>query len=663
MLKKPILLFITFFIYAFVYAQQVRSDYDIRFDKIVKHLEAHEYYDAIPEIDYFLILFPNDRYMYGNRGIAKLALNDYIGAKEDFLQSKKLGENNNNLINFMTSKSLLVNMMTKGYMDSDSLLEENGFRPVFGLKDSLQGALRPERNCYDIYYYDLTVKILPETKSIEGCNLIYFKTIESTHKIQIDLADNFEIQAISWKDKELKYSRVYNAIFVEFDQDLPLNENQVLTVKYSGIPRVAPSPPWNGGFVWEKTHGDWWIGVACEHLGASSWWPCKDHLSEKPDSMSINIQVPTGYQAIANGNLRSAKPVDINYTSFEWFVSYPINSYGVTFYMGKFVDFNEVFTNANGSYNIDYYVLPNHLKKAKKYYSQTKEIVKVYEKLFGEYPYKADGMAMVEAPYSGMEHQSAIAIGDEYGSKKRRNYENTDYDYLIVHETAHEWWGNTVTMGDMADAWISEGFATYSEHLFMEEKFGYPEYVSASASTMENIYNIWPLVGVRNVNDNTFIGGDIYHKGAAMLNNLRCIIDNDSLFFSLIKSFYNEYKFKISTSIDFVTFVNGYTGKDYTDFFNKFLYDTNPPVLEYSFNLANGTLIFSFRWIGVGHNFVMPFSITLNGKENRRLVATSKYQTVQFGDVSSFYLPSEKKFEKDQITKNSFTYFWTSWKH
>lgn len=663
LMKKLVLLIIAFFSYNSIYSQQARSDYNSRYYNIIKHLEAKEYYDAIPEMDYFLMLYPNDRGMYHDRGIAKLSLNDYIGAKADFIQAKNLGEKNDNLINFMTSKSLLVNLLTKDYIDSDSLSEANGFKPVFGLKDSLQGALRPERTCYDIYFYNLTVKILPEKKSIEGSNQIHFKANQNTNRIQVDLSDNFEINSIRWHGRELKYTRVYNAIFINFNENLPIGENQILTVTYSGVPRVAPSPPWNGGFVWEKTRGDWWIGVACEHLGASSWWPCKDHLSEKPDSMSINIQVPSGYQAIANGNLRSTKPAGNNYTNFEWFVSYPINSYGVTFYMGKFVDFNEVFTNINGSYNIDYYVLPNHLKKAKKYYNQTKDIVKVYEKLYGEYPFKKDGIAMVEAPFAGMEHQSAIAIGDEYGSRKRRDYENTDYDYLIVHETAHEWWGNTVTMGDMADAWISEGFATYSEHLFIEEKLGYPEYISASASTMKLIFNIWPMVGIRDVNDNTFIGGDIYNKGAAMLNNLRCIMNNDSTFFALIKSFYNQYKFKIVTSNDFVKFVNNYTGKDYTDFFNKFLYGTNPPVLQYSFKLNNDKLLFSFRWIDVGNNFTMPFSITINNKENLRLDGSAKYQTVEIANVKSFYLPSEQRFDKNQIIKNSFTYYWTSWKH
>lgn len=663
-MKKTLVLLFLFILYKSVYSQEYSQDV-YQFRKSIKaKFEKYEFYDAIREMDSYLIKYPRAGAIYSDRAVAKLYLNDLIAASQDLVSSYKLSYHGRDLlVKRYASKDFLVNLLTKNYLEEGALNAENGFMPVFGLKDSLQGSLRPERTCFDIWFYDLTVKILPETKSIEGCNQIYFRTTQITNKIQIDLADKFRINSITWKGKELKYTRIFNAIFISFDENLSANENEMITIRYAGIPRVAPSPPWNGGFVWKKKRGHWWVGVACEHLGASSWWPCKDHLTEKPDSMRINIQVPAGYQAISNGNLRSMHPIDKTYNNFEWFVSYPINSYGVTFYMGKFVNFNEVFTNPNGSYNIDYYVLPHHLKKAKKYYNQTKDIVRVYEKLFGEYPYKKDGMAMVEAPYAGMEHQSAIAIGDEYGKYDRRGYENTDYDYLVVHETAHEWWGNTVTMGDMADAWISEGFATYAEYLFMEERFGYEAYLTACSKNMLYIVNIWPIVGPRDVNDNSFIGNDIYHKGATMLNNLRCIIDNDSLFFALIKSFYNQYKFKIVTTSDFISFINITAGKDYTDFFIKFLYDIDPPVLQYEFTLKNDTLVFSYKWTKVGKNFTMPFSITIDDDKNYRLNGTTDDQIFKMANVKSFYLPNEKRFKKNQITKNSFTYYWTSWKH
>jgi aminopeptidase N len=660
-MKKIVVVFILCFIIKSTYAQLYGPDMSSRFNKVFELLKKKEYHIAIEEMDYILSFYPNHAGMIFNRGLAKFYLNDQYGAREDLIKAKILGlKERDKIINSITSKSFLVNILTESYLDKNTLDSTNGFKMKFGLKDSLQGALRPERTCYDVYFYNLSIKIQPKTKSIEGSNQIYFKTVEKTNRIQIDLSDSFRINSINWNGKELKYSRVFNAIYITFDEYLPVNEKQMITIKYSGKPRVAPSPPWNGGFVWNKKKGKWWIGVACEHLGASSWWPCKDHLSEKPDSMGISIQVPTGLQAISNGYLRSSQVIDKEYTNFEWFVSYPINSYCVTFYAGNFINFNETYTNKDGSYIIDYYVLPHNLKRAQKYYSQTKDIVNVFEKVFGEYPYAKDGMAMVEAPYTGMEHQSAIAIGDEYGRKKRRGYEKTDYDYLVVHETAHEWWGNTVTMGDMADAWISEGFATYAEHIFMEEKYGYPEYISASAVTMGRIFNIWPIVGIKDVNDNSFIGGDIYHKGAAMLNNLRCTINNDSLFFSIIKTFYNNFKFKIAKSSDFVQLVNERTGKDYSDFFNKFLYGTDPPILQYKYSLVSGSFSLTYKWINVGKNFTMPFSITINDSINNRLIGTTEAQTIKFQDVKSFYLPNENRFEKEKISKNAFTYYWTS---
>jgi aminopeptidase N len=552
--------------------------------------------------------------------------------------------------------------VTKHHTDFALLDPDNNYKQVFGLKDSLQGALRPERTCYDVYYYNLTVKILPRSKSIEGSNQIYFKTTENTRKIQIDLFDNYTINSIQWQGKELAYNRIYNAVFIDFKEMLPVGSSQTITIKYEGTPRIAPSPPWNGGFVWKKKRSSLWVGVACEHLGASSWWPCKDHLTEKPDSMQINVQVPNGYQAISNGNLRKVVPIDNKYMNFTWFVSYPINSYCVTFYMGKFVNFSETVSSGNGTCNIDYYVLPHHLEKAKEYYAQTKEIVAVYETLFGVYEYQRDGLAMVEAPYEGMEHQSAIAIGDGYGKEKQRNYEDTRYDYLVVHETAHEWWGNTVTMGDMADAWISEGFATYAELLFMEQKFGYPAYLSACSKTMMEILNIWPMVGSRDVNDNTFIGGDIYNKGAIMLNNLRCIINNDDQFFLLIRNFYEQYKLKIATTNDFIQLVNKTTGNDYTDFFNKFLYSPEPPVLVYEYTLFNQKLKFTYRWVNVDENFSMPFVITLNDTLSYRLTGSTNQRIFTTDNVNTFYLPNEFRFNKDRLPGNAFTYYWTSWK-
>jgi len=471
---KKITLIISCFLICINTFSQVRDRYFSTLGRqIFNDLEKQDYYNAIAGMDVFLRVYPDDSIMWYFRGMAKFMMNDIPAASIDLIKAQQMGyHQNDNFINMIISKDYQVNMLAKDYIDDVNILKTKDFKPVFSLKDSLRGALRPERTCYDVYYYNLTLKILPESKSIEGRNEIYFTTMQNTIRIQVDLTGKLQIDSITCKGRELNFTRIFDAVFVDFDDTLPAGKDLILAVSYSGTPREAPSPPWNGGFVWKNNKKRQWTGVACEHLGASAWWPCKDYLGDKPDSMCINIQVPTGYQAIANGNLRSSRAVDDQYTNFEWFVSYPINSYGVTFYVGDFVNFNEMYTHGGSSFPIDYYVLPKHLKAARKYYQNTKDVIAVYEDLYGEYPYKKDGAAMVEAPYEGMEHQSAIAIGDVYKKKNREDRPSISdgFDYLLVHETAHEWWGNTVTMSDMADAWISEGFATYSEALFAKRK-------------------------------------------------------------------------------------------------------------------------------------------------------------------------------------------------
>jgi aminopeptidase N len=633
-----------------------------KIESIISDLDKGRSFEALGPINNLIVKYPDQGYFRMLKGAARMYMNDVEGARKDFILAQHLGYMSNEMMNAATSKEYMVNMMMKDQGYEYKLDPLRGFKPVIEQKDILQGNLSKERNCFDVLFYDLTVKILPETKSIEGKNSIYFQTLAATRSIQIDLFPEYTITSILWNEKRLSFTRNFGAVFIDFGEELKTGSHEVIVVEYNGVPRQAPRPPWNGGFVWEKDKGRHHIGVACEHLGASSWWPNKDHLSDKPDSMRINIQVPVGYQAISNGNLRSEKDAGKGYKNFEWFVSYPINNYNVTFYMGDFVNFNEKYTNSKGTCQIDYYVLPSNLKKAGEYYAQTKDIINVYEKLYGEYPFMNDGAAMVEAPFEGMEHQGAIAIGGNYGkSSRKRAYWTKDYDYLLVHETGHEWWGNAVAIGDMADAWINEGFTTYSEYLFAEEKFGYPAYVKAAALNQKYIKNLWPVVGQKGINENTFLGGDIYNKGAAMLNNLRCIMDNDTLFKKILKEYYKRYVYKITTTDDFVKLVHEITRSDYSDFFNKFLYVPDPPTLKCSYVIRNKTLSFTYNWINVGNNFEMPFCIAINDREYIRLVGTTKLQVYYHDDVKSIFLPNEYRFDENLVPHNSLTYYWTSW--
>lgn len=625
-------------------------------------ISNEKYLEALDQVDLLISKEPDQPYGHYLKGVARLGINDVTGARKSFQKIKNQGSYSNSIfINAMASKEYTIKMQMENMGYDLKLDPMRNLKPVIEPNDTLQGALRAERNCFDVGFYDLTVKIIPETRSIEGINKIYFQTLSNTSKIQIDLFPEFAITNILWNEKSLEFSRNYGAVFIDFGEELKAGDAEEIAIEYNGVPREAPRPPWNGGFVWEKEKGRDFVGVACEQLGASSWWPNKDHLSDKPDSIRINIQVPTGYQAVSNGNLRSTSEVDNGYTNFEWFVSYPINNYNVTFYMGDFVNFNEPLTNAKGTYQIDYYVLSKNLNKAKEYYAQTKEIIAVYEKLFGEYPFMRDGAGMVEAPFEGMEHQSAIAIGGNYGKGNKREYWTKDFDYLLLHETGHEWWGNAVAIGDMADAWINEGFTTYSEYLFAEEEYGYPSYVKAAALNFMSINNIWPVVGQKGINENTFIGGDIYNKGAALLNNLRCIIDNDTLFHQILKDYFERYKYRITTTDDFVNLVNRHTNRNFSEFFNKFLYDSEPPELLCRYTLKNKHLSLTYMWINVGTDFEMPFCIAINDKEYLRLNGTTSLQTFSRDNVKSFFLPNEYRYDEELVPRNSFTYYWTRW--
>lgn len=657
-----LLLFLAFTLNTFCQSTTVAPEDLKRIEIVGSYLDNGLSYEALDLINMLIAKYPREGFFHVLKGTARMFMNDIEGARMEFLVSRQLGFKSNDMINAMLSKEYMAGLLVKNGGYDFKLDPLRDYKPAIEQKDIIRGGLNNQRTCFDVTFYDLAVKILPETKSIEGKNFIYFKTLSNTNTIQIDLFPEHTITNILWNDKKLNYTRNFGAVFIDFNEELKAGSQECIVVEYNGVPRQAPRPPWNGGFVWEKVKERHHIGVACEHLGASSWWPVKDHLSDKPDSMRINIMVPEGYQAVSNGNLRSESPAGEGYTNFEWFVSYPINTYNVTFYMGDFVNFNESYTNSKGTFRIDYYVLPSNLKKAKEYYAQTKGIMAVFEKLYGEYPFMKDGAAMVEAPFEGMEHQGAIAIGGSYGkSSRKRDYWTKEYDYLLIHETAHEWWGNAVAIGDMAEAWINEGFTTYSEYLFAEEKFGYPTYVKAAAMNQKYIMNIWPMMGKEGINENTFLSGDIYNKGAAMLNNLRCIMDNDSLFKNMLKEYFETYSYKITTTRDFIDLVHKTTKRDYTGFFNKYLYSADPPVLKIDYTLNDKTLSFSYKWINVDRDFEMPFCIAINDTDYIRLVGTTQTQVFNQKGVKSFFLPNEYRFDENLVPHNSLTYYWTSW--
>lgn len=519
--------------------------------------------------------------------------------------------------------------------------------PEFSSKDSLVGYLSKDRACYHPYYYELDISFDPVAKKIAGNTQIFLEAKEDFKEILLNLNEEMAISAITWEGQTLTYRRKHTGLWIVFPQNIAKGNKLKLEVQYAGIPVVAKRPPWEGGLVWKKdTKKRDWIGVACEQVGANLWWPLKDHLTAEPDSMKMTYRVPQGLTCVSNGKLVEKKDTN-NQSSFTYFVSYPINTYNVTFYIGHFEHFSQSY-NKEEKKRLHYYVLDYNLEVAKKHFIQTKKIISTFEKIYGEYPFWRDEYKLVESPFEGMEHQTAIAYG--------HGYENNNYgvDYIILHESAHEWWGNAISVKDYADIWIHEGMATYSEALYIEEQFGYSSYLDYLGFYSMLIKNKKPMVGPRDVNFWNYKDSDPYMKGALMMHSLRSTLNNDSLFFGIIKSFYQTYKYQTVTSADFIAMVNNKTGKNYDWFFQQYLYSRYAPCLEYQIilNEKTGEQKLYYRWTNVAENFVMPIYIRYPDGTKTRIYPEIKVKSLTIWgqgktkvgiDLSSGYFAKKEK--------------------
>lgn len=451
--------------------------------------------------------------------------------------------------------------------------------PKFTRADSLHGTLTPPRACYDVRFYDISVDVFPETKSIVGEVTFDFLYVDSVQKVmQIDLSSKLEIDAITIDGVKIdNYTRECNAVFVTLPEHFSVDKEHCLTCSYRGNPVEAVRPPWDGGMVWKTSEsGKPWCGVTCETLGASCWLPCKDHLSDEPErGMRMRITTPAGLTAVSNGTLVSHEIGDDKRDIWTWQTNYTINSYNMTFYIGDFIHFGEEYQGVEATFPLDYYVLPEDEDDARVSFEQAKDVLAFYEDLYGPYPWAEEGYKLIESPYEGMEHQTAIAYGNGF-----HNLRIVPMDYIIVHETAHEWWGNSISVDDYADVFIHEGFAMYSEFLYVEHKFGQEQAQMYANLWRNSINNVRPVIGPRDVNFWDYHDTDPYTKGAWCLKGLRYYLDNDSLFFDILKSYYQTRKYSIVTAQDFIHFVNEKVGIDMSWYFNQYLYKTEIPRLE-----------------------------------------------------------------------------------
>ena len=514
----------------------------------------------------------------------------------------------------------------------------------FTYSDSLRGNLSEFRSCYDVFYYDLDVTVDDhQQKIINSYNNIHIKALSNFQTIQIDLFENLKIYSIQFEHKKLEFQRIHNAVFINFPRIINENEKISFKVLYSGIPGVAVNPPWDGGFSWEKdNNGNSWVGVSCQGLGASSWWPCKDHQSDEPDSMKITSTVRYPLQVISNGKKKSDKTffsteLQSKANKSSWYVSYPINNYNVTLCIGDYKYFNDIHINNFDTLELDYYVLKYNYNKARDHFQQVNPMLECFEKYFGPYPFYKDGYTLIETPYLGMEHQSAIAYGNNYLPGYNGNKQfiaGLDFDYIIVHETGHEWWGNSITTNDIADMWIHEGFCTYSEVLYVECIYGYDIMLKYVNNQKRSVRNDKPIIGPYNVNKKG--SNDMYQKGSLMLHTLRNLIDNDSLWFSIIKGISEEFKYKIVDGIEIINYINEKVDLDLYYFFKQYLNNADIPIFEYKIqkNGRGSTLL--YRWNAI-NDFNMNIKVNI-GQKDLWLSPDSEWKEYGLGntDIKSF---------------------------
>jgi aminopeptidase N len=508
--------------------------------------------------------------------------------------------------------------------------------------DSLRGFLSPARTSIDITFYDLDVVFDTVQKTISGQNSIYFKTTSSTQIVQLDLDEKLSITSVKYKKKDVIYSREYNTIYIDLPALLDSGKTGKIDIAYSGKPQIAKRAPWDGGFVWSRNkEGDLWLAVACEGLGASSWWPCEDHLSDEPDSMQIKLTVPKGLTAVSNGNLRKEESVSDKMDRFTWFVSYPVNTYNVTFNIGKYVHWSDTLTYADGEkLPLDYYVMPYNLERSKVHFEQVKPMLLCYEKYLGKYPFPNDGYALVETPYLGMEHQGAIA----YGNKYKTGYDGKDFsgigldfDYIIIHETGHEWWGNSVSAKDIGDMWIHESFCTYSEAIYVECMFGKEKALAYINSKKKSVQNQHPIQGPYSVNEEG--SGDMYNKGMLMLNTLRTLVNNDKLWWQTIKSISDTtFKLKTTDAASIIAFFEQRTKLKLDKFFEQYLGQAEIPKLSFVLR-KKGKERYSFEyvWQTDVKGFHMPILYYIGDKLYRREATTTiKKKRITIKNLTDF---------------------------
>jgi aminopeptidase N len=502
----------------------------------------------------------------------------------------------------------------------------------FSRQDTLRGTITPERAWWNITHYLIDFTPNYDQRSLVGKVTLSFKVIQKNRIMQIDLQQPMQIDKIIWRQQSLVFRRDGNAYFVEFPKEIDVsNRIEQIEITYSGKPRVAIRPPWDGGWIWAKDkQGNAWMSVACQGLGASVWYPCKDHQSDEPDSAAMRITVPKTLSAIGNGRLKQIVDNKNGTHTFSWVVTQPINSYNLVPYIGKYANWVEVFQGEKGKLDCSYWVLDYNLEKAKSHFKVVSPMMQCFEHWLGAYPFYEDSYKLVESPHLGMEHQSAVAYGNEY----MMGYKGADlsgtgwglkWDFIIIHESGHEWFGNNISTNDIADMWVHEGFTAYTETIFTQCMYGKEAGNDYVTGTRRLIQNDIPIIGEYGVNKRG--SGDMYYKGANMLHTIRHIVNDDEKFRKILRGLSQLFYHKTVDSKQVENYFSEQTGINLSKVFDQYLRTTQIPFFEYK--VENGGI--KYRWTNCVKGFDMSIKVKIN-EEVRWLKPSDEWQTVLLGE-------------------------------
>ena len=495
----------------------------------------------------------------------------------------------------------------------------------FSAQDTLRGSITPERIWWDLVYYDLDVTVQPKVKSIRGTNTIHYKVVSPNNIMQIDLQPPMKLIKAVQDEVELSINQNGNAHFIQLEKKQNRKKIEQIVLHFEGQPKEAINAPWDGGFSWKKDYNDNdFIATSCQGIGASVWWPNKDHMYDEVDSLQMKITVPKHLKAVGNGRLRAVTKNEKT-ASYTWFVSNPINNYGVNINIGDYVDFSETYNGEKGNLDMHYFVLKDNLNKAKIQFLDAPKMMKAFEYWFGPYPFYEDSYKLVEVPYLGMEHQSSITYGNQYkNGYLGRDLSGTGwglkFDFIIIHESGHEWFANNITNKDIADMWIHEGFTAYSENLFLDYYYGKEASSEYVIGTRKRIRNDRPIIGNYNVNAEG--SSDMYYKGANMIHMLRQFTKNDEKWRGILRKMNAKFHHQTVTTQQIESFLSDEIDLDLHSFFNQYLRDVRIPTLEYNIDKN----ILHYRWTNVVEGFEMPIEYESN-KQWQWLYPTVSWQT------------------------------------